>query len=111
VLEGINPASQLIPVERIEGITTIMASAGGGLISGQAVALGLWGDRIEDMVIKSPVAPVGQINEGAKGTGGGSRAGVMAREYNPKLVIEGAVEGWQVADQPATARVPYEGLL
>ncbi|MBI2614591.1 MAG: amidohydrolase family protein [Gemmatimonadetes bacterium] len=170
VLEGINPASQLIPVARIEGITTVMSSPGGGLISGQAVALDLWGDRIEDMVIKSPVAVVGQINEGAKGTGGGSRAGVMARlrrlfndareyqrrradyqrrqmpdlsapvadleallpvlrgelpivlaanrrsdienalrlarEYTLKLVIDGAVEGWQVADQLATARVP-----
>ncbi len=170
VLEGINPASQLIPVARIEGITTVMSGPGGGLISGQAVALDLWGDRVEDMVIKSPVAIVGQINEGAKGTGGGSRAGVMARlrrlfndareydrrradyqrrqmpdlsapvadleailpvlrgelpivltanrrsdienavrlarEYNLKLVIDGAVEGWQVADQLTAARVP-----
>ena len=170
VLEGVNPASQLIPVARIEGITTVMSGPGGGLISGQAVALDLWGDRIEDMVIKSPVAMVGQINEGAKGTGGGSRAGVMARlrrlfndareydrrrtdyqrrqmqplsapvadleamlpvlrgelplvlganrrsdienalrlarEYNLRLLIDGAVEGWQVADQLAAARVP-----
>jgi len=170
VLEGVNPASQLIPVTRIEGITTVMAGPGGGLISGQAVALDLWGDRIEDMVIKSPVAVVGQINEGAKGAGGGSRAGVMARlrrlftdareydrrradyqrsqmqslsapvadleallpvlrgelplvlganrrsdiesalrlarEYGLRLLIDGAVEGWQVADQLAAARVP-----
>ena len=170
VLEGVNPASQLIPVARIEGITTVMSGPGGGLISGQAVALDLWGDRIEDMVIESPVAMVGQINEGAKGTGGGSRAGVMARlrrlfndareydrrrtdyqrrqmqplsapvadleailpvlrgelplvlganrrsdienalrlarEYNLRLLIDGAVEGWQVADQLAAARVP-----
>lgn len=170
VLEGINPASQLIPVARIEGITTVMSSPGGGLISGQAVALDLWGDRIEEMLIKSPAAIVGQINEGAKGTGGGSRAGVMARlrrlfsdareydrrradyqqrrmpdlsapvadleallpvlrgelpivlaanrrsdienalrlarEYNLRLLIDGAVEGWQIADQLAAARVP-----
>jgi len=170
VLEGINPASQLIPVARIEGITTVMSSPGGGLISGQAVALDLWGDRIEDLLIRSPVAIVGQINETAKGAGGGSRAGVMARlrrlfndareydrrradyqrrqmpdlsapvadleallpvlrgelpivlaanrrsdienalrlarEYHLKLVIDGAVEGWQVAEQLATARVP-----
>ena len=170
VLEGVNPASQLIPVARIEGITTVMSGPGGGLISGQAVALDLWGDRIEDMVIESPVAMVGQINEGAKGTGGGSRAGVMARlrrlfndareydrrrtdyqrrqmqplsapvadleamlpvlrgelplvlganrrsdienalrlarEYSLRLLIDGAVEGWQVADQLAAARVP-----
>ncbi len=170
VLEGVNPASQLIPVTRIEGITTVLSGPGGGLISGQAVALDLWGDRIEDMVIKSPAALVGQINEFAKGTGGGSRAGVMARlrrlfadareyerrradyqrsqmqqlsapvadleallpvlkgelpmvitanrrsdienalrlarEYNLKLVIDGAVEGWQMAGELAAAKVP-----
>jgi imidazolonepropionase-like amidohydrolase len=170
VLEGVNPASQLIPVTRIEGVTTVLSAPGGGLISGQAVALDLWGDRIEDMVIKSPAALVGQINEYAKGTGGGSRAGVMtrlrrlfadareydrrradyqrdqmqqlsapvadldallpvlkgtlpivitanrrsdmenalrlAREYNLKLVIDGAVEGWQIAGELAAAKVP-----
>ncbi len=170
VLEGINPASQLIPVTRIEGITTVLSAPGGGLIAGQAVALDLAGDRIEDMVIRSPAAMVGQINEYAKSTGGGSRAGVMARvrrlfndareydrrradyqksqmqplsapvadleallpvlkgeeplvieanrrsdienalrlggEYKLKLVIAGAVEGWQVAEQLAAAKVP-----
>jgi imidazolonepropionase-like amidohydrolase len=170
VLEGVNPASQLIPVTRIEGVTTVLSGPGGGLISGQAVALDLWGDRIEDMVIKSPAALVGQINEYAKGTGGGSRAGVMARlrrlftdakeydrrradyqrdqmqalsapvadleallpvlkgelpiviganrrsdmenalrlarEYHLKLVIDGAVEGWQIASELAAAKVP-----
>ncbi len=170
VLEGVNPASQLIPVTRIEGITTVVAGPGGGLISGEAVALDLLGERIEDMVIKSPAALVGQINEYAKRTGGGSRAGVMARlrqlfadareydrrradyqrsqmqplsapvadleavlpvlkgelpiiiaanrrsdienalrlarEYNLKLVIDGAVEGWQMADELAAAKVP-----
>jgi imidazolonepropionase-like amidohydrolase len=122
------------------------------------------------MVIKSPAALVGQINEYAKGTGGGSRAGIMARlrrlfgdareydrrradyqrdqmqelsapvadleallpvlkgelpivitanrrsdmenalrlarEYKLKLVIDGAVEGWQIAPELAAARVP-----
>jgi imidazolonepropionase-like amidohydrolase len=170
VLEGVNPASQLIPVTRIEGVTTVLSGPSGGLISGQAVALDLWGDRIEDMVIKSPAALVGQINEYAKGTGGGSRAGIMARlrrlfgdareydrrradyqrdqmqelsapvadleallpvlkgelpivitanrrsdmenalrlarEYKLKLVIDGAVEGWQIAPELAAARVP-----
>lgn len=170
VLEGVNPASQLIPVTRIEGVTTVFSGPSGGLISGQAVALDLRGDRIEDMVIKSPAALVGQINEYAKGAGGGSRAGIMARlrrlfadareydrrradyqrdqmqalsapvadldallpvlkgelpmvitanrrsdmenalrlarEYNLKLVIDGAVEGWQIASELAAAKVP-----
>src|SRR2546422_5697127 len=47
VAEGINPASTLIPVTRIEGITTTLATPGGGanLISGQAVLIDLDGDR------------------------------------------------------------------
>src|SRR3989449_7835041 len=36
VAEGINPASTLIPVTRIEGITTALATPGANLISGQA---------------------------------------------------------------------------
>lgn len=170
VLEGVNPASQLIPVTRIEGVTTVVAGPMGGLIAGQAVALDLLGDRLEDLTIRSPVAMVAQINEGAKDAGGGSRAGVMARfrrvlndareyerrradyqrdqmqelaapaadldallpvlrgelpimiqanrrsdienalrlarEYNLRLVLMGAAEGWQIAGQLAAARVP-----
>ncbi|HKI94725.1 MAG TPA: hypothetical protein VJ992_05485, partial [Gemmatimonadales bacterium] len=79
VLEGVNPASQLIPVTRVEGITTVVAGPSGGLISGQAVALDLMGDRIEDMAVKSPVAMVAALDEAAKDAGGGSRAGMMER--------------------------------
>jgi imidazolonepropionase-like amidohydrolase len=79
VFEGVNPASQLIPVTRVEGITTVLAAPSGGLIAGQAVALDLWGNRIEDLLVKSPVAMIARLDEADKGTGGGSRAGVMQR--------------------------------
>jgi imidazolonepropionase-like amidohydrolase len=170
VFEGVNPASQLIPVTRIEGITTVVSGPSNGLIAGQAVALDLWGNRIEDMLIKSPVAIAGAINEDAKEAGGTSRAGVMerlrrlfddaaeydrrrtdfqkdqmeelsapagdleallpvlkgrepmiitanrrsdienalrvGRDYKLKLMVAGADEGWQVADELAAAKVP-----
>ncbi len=79
VLEGINPASQIIPVTRTAGVTTVVSAPSGGLIAGQAIAIDLLGPTIEDMVIASPVAMIAAINEGAKETGGGSRAGVMTR--------------------------------
>lgn len=79
VFEGVNPASQLIPVTRIEGITTVLSAPSGGLIAGQAVALDLYGDRIEDMRVTSPAAMIAALDEADKGTGGGSRAGVMER--------------------------------
>ena len=79
VAEGINPASTLIPVTRLEGVTTTLAVPGGDLIWGQAVLIDLDGTTIEAMVAKSPVAIVADLSEGAKAAGGGSRAGVAQR--------------------------------
>lgn len=79
VAEGINPASQLIPVTRIEGITTTLASPAGHLVSGQAVLIDLDGATIEDMLVQSPVGIVADLSEGGKDEGGGSRAAVAQR--------------------------------
>jgi len=79
VLEGINPASTLIAVNRIEGITTTLAVPNGSLIWGQAVLIDLDGSTIEAMRAKSPAAMVADLSEGAKDAGGGSRAGVAQR--------------------------------
>jgi imidazolonepropionase-like amidohydrolase len=79
VLEGINPASALIPVNRVEGITTTLAVPGGGLIWGQAALIDLDGATIEAMRVRSPAAMVADLSEGAKDAGGGSRAGVAQR--------------------------------
>src|SRR2546425_7215198 len=43
VAEGLNPASMLIPVTRVEGVTTTLAAPEGHLISGQAGLGGLDG--------------------------------------------------------------------
>jgi imidazolonepropionase-like amidohydrolase len=79
VLEGINPASMLIAVNRIEGVTTTLAVPNGRLIWGQAALIDLDGATIEAMRIKSPAAMVADLSEGAKEAGGGSRAGVAQR--------------------------------
>ena len=79
VLEGINPASTLIAVNRMEGITTTLAVPNGSLIWGQAVLIDLDGSTIEAMRAKSPAAMVADLSEGAKDAGGGSRAGVAQR--------------------------------
>ena len=91
VAEGINPASTLIPVTRIEGVTTTLAVPGGDLIWGQAVLIDLDGTTIEAMVAKSPVAIFADLSEGAKSAGGGSRAGVaqrLRRVFNDALEYE-----------------------
>jgi len=79
VAEGINPASQLVSVTRIEGITTTLASPGGHLVSGQAVLLDLDGATVEAMTIRSPVGIVADLSESGKDEAGGSRAGVAGR--------------------------------
>lgn len=79
VLEGINPASTLIAVNRIEGITTTLAVPEGGLILGQAVLIDLDGKTIEVMRVKSPAAMVADLSENSKDAGASSRAGVAQR--------------------------------
>jgi imidazolonepropionase-like amidohydrolase len=79
VAEAVNPASMLIPVTRVEGVTTTLAVPDNHLISGQAVLLDLDGSTIEQMLVKSPVAIVARLNEDVKDEAGGSRAGVAER--------------------------------
>ena len=79
VLEGINPASTLIAVNRIEGVTSTLAVPNGSLIWGQAALIDLDGATIEAMRVKSPAAMVADLSEGSKDAGGGSRAGVAQR--------------------------------
>ena len=79
VLEGLNPASALIAVNRIEGITSTLAVPNGSLIWGQAALIDLDGATIEAMRVKSPAAMVADLSEGSKDAGGGSRAGVAQR--------------------------------
>ena len=79
VAEGINPASRLIPITRIAGVTTALAMPLTGLIRGQAVLVDLDGSTLEAMLVKSPVAVVAELSEETKSAGGGSRAGSAAR--------------------------------
>ncbi len=79
VAEGINPASTLIPITRIAGVTTTLAAPAEGLIRGEAVLIDLDGATIEAMLVKSPVAMVAELSERTKEAGGGSRAGAAER--------------------------------
>ena len=79
VAEGINPASTLIPVNRIEGVTTALAVPVGHLVSGQAVLIDLDGTTIEQMLVRSPVGVVADLSESGKDEAGGSRAGSADR--------------------------------
>jgi len=117
VAEGINPASMLIPVTRVEGVTTTLAVPGGDLIWGQAVLIDLEGTTIEAMVAtRSPVAMVADLSEGSKGAGGGSRAGVaqrLRRVFNDALEFSRRGASYQRAqnEQLAASAADLEALL
>lgn len=65
--EAFNPASEFIPMARINGITTSVSAPGGGVISGQAVITDLDGFTIEQMSVKPAAAMVLQFPTGVGG--------------------------------------------
>lgn len=55
---AVNPESEIIPVTRANGITTVITLPGGGTISGSAAAIALDGWTWEEMTLKAPVGMV-----------------------------------------------------
>jgi imidazolonepropionase-like amidohydrolase len=69
--EGLNPRSVLLAPARQDGITSVLALPGGGLISGQAALIDvISGGSVADMIVQAPAVMVGQITDGdAAGVG------------------------------------------
>ncbi len=55
---AIHPESELIPVARVNGITTVVSKPSGGIFSGQAALINLDGWTWEEMELKAPVGIV-----------------------------------------------------
>ena len=53
---AINPHSELIPVTRVNGVTHVVSTPEGGIISGQSALVQLAGWTPKEMVVKSPAA-------------------------------------------------------
>ena len=116
VAEGLNPASMLIPVTRIEGVTTALATPLGNLVAGQAVLIDLAGNTIEEMLVKSPVGIVADLSESGKSEAGGSRAGVadrLRRAFRDALLYERRRADFNRAQMPPLPESPpdLEALL
>lgn len=76
VVDGINPNSSLIPVNRLQGVTTALTSPGGGLISGRAAVIDLAGSSVEEMVARPRAAMLASFDAD---DAGGARGGVSLR--------------------------------
>jgi imidazolonepropionase-like amidohydrolase len=71
---AVNPHSELIPVTRVNGVTTAITSAEGGLISGQAGLIDLLGWTPVEMTVRRQAAMVvsyPSLGGGGFGGGGG----------------------------------------
>lgn len=81
VWDGLNPLSVMIPPARAAGVTTVVIEPRGGIIAGQAAVLHLVEGNAADIVMRAPVAMVGQIGApgGGGGGGGAQQAGVQSR--------------------------------
>ena len=53
---ALHPDSELIPVARANGVTTVVSAPAGGLVSGQSALVRLAGTTPASMVVKAPVA-------------------------------------------------------
>ena len=75
-LTAVNAHSELIPVARVNGVTTVITSATGALMSGSAALVDLWGWTPDEMAVKPQVAQVMSYpSAGGGGRGGGGGFG------------------------------------
>jgi imidazolonepropionase-like amidohydrolase len=76
VVDGLNPRSVLIPVNRAGGLTTALAVPSGGLIAGQAAVIDLVGTSVDEMVVRAGAAMMANFSAA---TAGGARGAVSLR--------------------------------
>lgn len=72
-LTAVNPHSELIPVTRVNGVTTVITAAEGGLISGHAGLIDLVGWTPAEMAVRREAAMV--VSYPSLGGGGGRFGG------------------------------------
>jgi imidazolonepropionase-like amidohydrolase len=65
IWEGLNPSTTLFAPTRNEGVTTVIATPRGGLISGQAAAIDLGTGHASDVLRRGPVAMIAQVSSSA----------------------------------------------
>src|SRR5205085_5232232 len=78
VWEGLNPASSVYGPARLAGVTSVIIAPRGGLVSGQAAAIDLGSGLRSEVIRRSPVAMIAQIDD-AQSAGTNSRGEVMGK--------------------------------
>src|SRR5258706_14600339 len=78
VWEGLNPASSVFAPTRSEGVTTVIITPHGGLVSGQAAAIDLATGQRSEVIRRSPVAMIAQIDD-SQSAGTNSRGELIGK--------------------------------
>jgi imidazolonepropionase-like amidohydrolase len=96
----VNPDSDLLPVARVNGITSALVMPRGGLIAGTASLMHLSGWTYEDMTVLGPAALLVQwppLNQGPQGFGGGGAQRPEAVRKQRDLAIASLRETFEQA--------------
>ena len=72
-LTAVNAHSELIPIARVNGVTSVVTSATGALMSGYAALVDLWGWTSDEMAVKPRAAQVMSYPSAGGGRGFGGR--------------------------------------
>ncbi|MFT4626732.1 MAG: hypothetical protein ACI8PZ_005410 [Myxococcota bacterium] len=83
IVDGYNPRSSLVAIQRAGGVTSAISRPGGGLVSGQAGWVRLAGRTQADAVVDPSVAMIGSIPGPSTAGGLAALAGLLddARDY------------------------------
>lgn len=88
-IDSINPFSSSIEEARKSGVTTVAAGPGSAnVIGGQFVAFKTYGKRIDNMIIKAPVAMKAALGENPKRSHGGKGRAPLTRMGSAALMRE-----------------------
>jgi imidazolonepropionase-like amidohydrolase len=80
VADAINPASQVIPVTRAGGVTTVLVAPGeSNVLNGQSALVHLTGGSLAEMLLRSPVGLHATLGEAPKATYGPRKTMPMSR--------------------------------
>ncbi|MBI4552518.1 MAG: amidohydrolase family protein [Candidatus Latescibacteria bacterium] len=100
--------SEVIPVTRVNGITTVMTSPGtGNPIDGLTAIINLNGRVVDEMLVKAPAGLVFSINNSARRAGGappGTRPGIVAMIRQELYDAQEYIDKKTKAEQPAAPK-------
>jgi imidazolonepropionase-like amidohydrolase len=81
VIDAFNPNSSVIPVTRVEGITSALITPGGtgNVLAGQGAVMDFSGAQVPASVTRAPAVMVALLGEAGAGVAGGSRSTAILR--------------------------------